>query len=102
MEEQVNKLIEKIENDSISHYDFNEVLDMLKDLLVSNKDNTIKKGDKFLCVNNYIMDDKSIAYTKGKTYLSEMIDCITDDILDCYHDMIEEIDFSHYFIKQKK
>ena len=37
MEEQVNKLIEKIENDSISHYDFNEVLDMLKDLLVSNK-----------------------------------------------------------------
>jgi hypothetical protein len=40
MEEQVNKLIEKIENDSLSHYDFNEVLDMLKDLLVSNKQKT--------------------------------------------------------------
>ena len=38
MEEQVNKLIEKIENDSIQHYDFNEVLDMSKDLLVSNKE----------------------------------------------------------------
>jgi hypothetical protein len=41
MEEQVNKLIEKIESDSISHYDFNEVLDMLKDLLVSNKEFSI-------------------------------------------------------------
>ncbi len=37
MKEQVNKLIEKIENDSLQYYDFNEVLDMLKDLLVTNK-----------------------------------------------------------------
>jgi hypothetical protein len=36
MEEQVNKLIEKIENENIQHYDFNEVLHMLKDLLVKN------------------------------------------------------------------
>ena len=38
MEEQINKLIEKIENDSLQYYDFNEVLDMLKDLLVSNEE----------------------------------------------------------------
>jgi hypothetical protein len=38
MEEQVNKLIEKIENDSMQHYDFGEVLDMLKDLLVTNEE----------------------------------------------------------------
>ena len=38
MEEQVNKLIEKIENDTLLNYDFNEVLDMLKDLLISNKE----------------------------------------------------------------
>jgi hypothetical protein len=38
MEEQVNKLIEKIENDSMQYYDFEEVLDMLKDLLVNNEE----------------------------------------------------------------
>ena len=38
MKEQVNKLIEKIENDSLQYYDFNEVLDMLKDLLVTNQE----------------------------------------------------------------
>ena len=43
MEEQINKLIEKIENDSIQFYDFAEVLDMLKDLLVSNKEFSIGK-----------------------------------------------------------
>jgi hypothetical protein len=38
MEEQVNKLIEKIENDSLQYYMFDDVLNMLKDLLVSNKE----------------------------------------------------------------
>jgi hypothetical protein len=38
MEQQVNKLIEKIENDSLQYYMFDEVLSMLNDLLVSNKE----------------------------------------------------------------
>jgi hypothetical protein len=38
MEEQVNKLIEKIENDSLQYYMFDDVLNMLKDLLVSNEE----------------------------------------------------------------
>ena len=50
MEELVNKLIEKIENDTIQHYDFNEVLDMLKDLLVSNQE--------FYCQNRGYNTDK--------------------------------------------
>ena len=33
MEEQINKLIEKIESDSMANYTYDEVLDMLKDLL---------------------------------------------------------------------
>ncbi len=37
MEEQVNKLIEKIENDSVQYYDYSEVCDMLKDLLINNQ-----------------------------------------------------------------
>ena len=34
MEEQVNKLIDKIENDTMANYSYEEVLEMLKDLLV--------------------------------------------------------------------
>ena len=37
MEEKVNNLIEKIENDSLQYYMFDDVLNMLKDLLLSNK-----------------------------------------------------------------
>jgi hypothetical protein len=45
MEEQVNKLIDKIENDSMQYYMFDDVLNMLKDLLVSNKE----KVKKYSC-----------------------------------------------------
>ena len=41
----------------------------------------IKKGDKFKCIRDVIMDDdpKSIAYTSGRTYISEYDTCITDN-----------------------
>lgn len=41
----------------------------------------IKKGDKFKCIKDVIMDDnsKSIAYTSGKIYISELDECITDN-----------------------
>jgi hypothetical protein len=59
----------------------------------------IKQGDKFLCIKDLIMDDEKIAYTKGKVYLSEMRDCITDNEDDTLHDMSELEDFFEHFEK---
>lgn len=41
----------------------------------------IKKGDKFKCIKDVIMDNdpNDIAYTKGKIYISESDKCITDN-----------------------
>lgn len=41
----------------------------------------IKKGDKFKCIKDVIMDNdpNDIAYTKGKIYISERDECITDN-----------------------
>ncbi len=42
----------------------------------------IEKGDKFLCLEEYVMEDYSVAYTKGKEYVSEMDGKITDNEFD--------------------
>ena len=41
----------------------------------------IKKGDKFKCIKDVIMDNdpNDIAYTKDKIYISERDKCITDN-----------------------
>ena len=41
----------------------------------------IKKGDKFKCIKDVIMDNdpNDIAYTEGKIYISERDKCITDN-----------------------
>lgn len=39
----------------------------------------IKKGDTFRCVKDVAMSDGSIAYKKGKIYVSEQYECITDE-----------------------
>jgi hypothetical protein len=57
----------------------------------------IKKGDRFLCLENYIMDDDRVAYTKGKTYLSDLDNKITDDEFDVMHEMNGQDDFFEYF-----
>ena len=57
----------------------------------------IGKGDKYLCLLDYIMDDDRIAYTGGKVYLSESDDCITDDSLDSKHRMEGQDDFFEFF-----
>ena len=57
----------------------------------------IKKGDRFLCLENYIMDDDRIAYTKGKTYFSELDGKITDNEFEVWHEMGGQIDFFEYF-----
>ncbi len=57
----------------------------------------IKKGDRFICLEDYIMDDDRIAYTKGKVYKSELDNRITDDDFDIQHEMQGQIDFFEYF-----
>ena len=57
----------------------------------------IKKNDRFLCLSDYIMDDDTIAYTKGKIYLSEVDGCITDNVFDVNHQMEKQIDFFEFF-----
>jgi dUTP pyrophosphatase len=57
----------------------------------------IKKGDKFLCLQDYIMDEGHVAYQKGKIYISQKDNCITDEQRDEDHSMIGELDFFYYF-----
>jgi hypothetical protein len=57
----------------------------------------IIKGDKFLCLENYIMDNGTIAYTKGIVYESEIDNCITDNQKDKTHQMDNQDDFFEYF-----
>ena len=60
----------------------------------------IKKGDKFKCIKDVIMDNdpNDIAYTKGKIYISESDKCITDNqgyVSHCWNNGREQ----QYFIK---
>ena len=57
----------------------------------------IKKGDRFICLEDYIMDDYRIAYTKGKVYKSELDNRITDNDFDIMHEMQGQDDFFEYF-----
>ena len=57
----------------------------------------IEKGDMFLCIKNYIMDDYSTDYIKGNIYTSEIDNCITDDDGDTKHEMSNQDDFFEYF-----
>jgi hypothetical protein len=57
----------------------------------------IKKGDKFLCLEDYEMDDERISYTKGKMYQSDLDGRITDNEFDVMHEMEGQNDFFEYF-----
>ena len=57
----------------------------------------IKKGDRFIYLEDYLMDDDRIAYTKGNVYKSELDNRITDDDFDIQHEMQGQIDFFEYF-----
>lgn len=63
----------------------------------------IKKGDKFECIKDVIMDNnpKDIAYTSGKIYISELNECITDDQNKVNHYWSNE-ESEQYFIKLPK
>ena len=63
----------------------------------------IKKGDKFECIKDVIMDNnpKDIAYTSGKIYISELDGYITDDQNKVNHYWSNE-ESEQYFIKLPK
>lgn len=44
-----------------------------------NVDNEINEGDKFECIKDAVMDDGVTAYIKGRIYISERNDCITNE-----------------------
>ena len=63
----------------------------------------IKKGDKFECIKDVIMDNnpKDIAYTSGKIYISELDGYITHDQNKVNHYWSNE-ESEQYFIKLPK
>ena len=68
-----------------------------KQAAVSGIPRKIKKGDKFLCLNDYLMEDETVAYSKNKEYLSEVNKCITDNSGDVFHRMELPSDFFDFF-----
>lgn len=62
---------------------------------------SIKKGQRFLCLKDYIMDDDSLAYKCGQIY-EAIGDNILPSILDSTHWMDRSGDFDEHFEKQKK
>ena len=62
---------------------------------------TIKKGQKYLCLKDYIMDDNKLAYKSGQVYESPMDEHLTS-ILYKYHSMERDGDFNEHFERYKK
>ena len=62
----------------------------------------IKKGNKFLCLKDYVMDIGNIAFTMDEVYISELDGCITDNMFDTNHNMLDEEDFFEHFELIKK
>lgn len=62
---------------------------------------SIKKGQRFLCLKDYIMDDGSIAYKRGQIYEASGKNTLPS-IFDSTHWMDRSGDFNEHFEKQKK
>lgn len=62
---------------------------------------TIKKGQKYLCTKDYIMEDGDLAYKKGQVYESindgELISILYKD-----HQMFRDEDFKNHFKRDKR
>ena len=57
----------------------------------------IKAGERFLCLMDFLMNNGRIAYLKGKIYISEQDNCITDNNGDYFHVMNGLDEFMEYF-----
>lgn len=62
---------------------------------------SIKKGQRFLCLKDYIMDDGSLAYKCGQIYEASSKNTLPS-IFDSTHWMDRSGDFDEHFEKQKK
>ena len=62
---------------------------------------SIKKGQRFLCLKDYIMDDGSLAYKCGQIYEATGNN-VLPSIFDSTHWMDRSGDFDEHFEKQKK
>lgn len=62
---------------------------------------SIKKGQRFLCLKDYIMDDGSLAYKCGQIYEASNKNTLPS-IFDSTHWMDRSGDFDEHFEKQKK
>jgi hypothetical protein len=68
--------------------DFSEPTSTGWDSLLEKEKGVVKKGDKFLCIKDVVMNGFSngtISYYKGKVYTSDSDDCITDEQGDQNH-----------------
>lgn len=57
----------------------------------------VKRGDKFLCIKDVIMNEGVLAYIKGNVYVSERDECITDEQEDVCHGWTKEVGLNDYF-----
>lgn len=58
----------------------------------------IKKGDKFLCIKDVIMDfTGEVTYNEGNVYTSEEDGCITNNKGNINHSWEESLITGHYF-----
>jgi hypothetical protein len=57
---------------------------------------TIKKGQKFKCIKDYVMNSGQIAYKAGKNYKSDFNGCLTDE-QSKKHGMSLSTDFYEHF-----
>lgn len=57
----------------------------------------INKGDKFLCIKDFIMNDGRVAFEKGVIYTSERNTCLTNSWGEKNHHMNECDQFSDHF-----
>lgn len=57
----------------------------------------IKKGETYLCIKDYVMDNENIDYSEGYIYISEKDGCLTDNENIIEHWMDVESDFHEHF-----
>lgn len=62
---------------------------------------SIKKGQRFLCIKDYVMSSGGLGYKSGQIYESPQDGCLSS-ILSSFHKMERDSYFNECFEKQKK
>lgn len=62
---------------------------------------SIKKGQRFLCIKDYVMSSGGLGYKSGQIYESPKDGCLSS-ILSSFHKMERDSYFNECFEKQKK